>query len=941
MEEVETNKQNKIEEKQPKVQKGDFNDLNQPIEPIRVSIEQENGTYLWDQCYPIGTNQNSERRPAANTVYVTTDSGFKWYQVDLKAKKLSRSGLIPKIYPKEFSSISNRTGMFNFSTKGAQVVREEVEEEGSLVIRFYNCPYKNNGEAIRREGELLGEIREGPEFGYGFKFPWLFEVFQHMISTRNIFLYCFVKEKGQDESKRVYYLGTLSKNHKNSLKKHYSMNFNFHSKNAIFAKRIEEDSIGVDERVKGVLKFQSHNKNRKVFTDDFPDDPDPRYTTFTFIEDKALIASVADLRNKKLVKSSLITVYELFKALYFTSVYHCNGFSLDQRKYSYKKDRLFLRFQVSYDYLDPDNIKHMFMLDHSQDYPSIPHVYMPPEDAANLTRTYCVVVERVSNHSKRRFRILNTSFDGYFTLPGKNEICIIHEIHDQKTEFNLFNESRTGEERTLVLKNSQKMNSEICSMYKIEGDFYVIGDSNYLYLIDFSTGEIHSEVQYSAQLELKNLRQDKDFLVDFNQKNGFINLFRFDDQKRQLTFLNQFSLKKKLSYPGFKLLKIEDILSVKKLKSNEVLMLLRIRYLKDKNRCVYEETFLAMRVPVDDLLGGGPGIAGIANIFPPSTPAQLVSDEFWMVGVINQDGIVLLSINSPRNKVIVFYETPQHLNLVVKDYFYYGGKVRDKATRQLFLMFDKTAREVDAEAGGAGEEQNGGGEPDSFKLLNLYEIADPEFSEGHPRVIESKSVKFDKSTQFFVNKALERPLFFIYENYSNDQDHPISHLRVFDEDLEEVTVFDFSGFTIDSNKASDFKILDNNLFVARLKKAPGLEQPQRSEDDGPSGRIGDREDQEDVYQTFLFDLRTKTRRLLVKPNRSSGVPVPLDVSATPLIFTGEGLVCYLSKGEKTERRDSDEIFYYDLRSRSTSWIGSIYLQSRLTPIFKNFLLRQE
>ena len=223
----------KLENNKPR--KTEIQEKQQPtrfspsLQAFPISQDERNGIHLWGECYPLGTNQNFEGR--SDTIYVTTEFDFRCFKIDLEAKKLSFSKIIPKIYPKEFESVSNKTDFMNFSTKGELFSVEWVGEESeSPSVRFYRFSYRIIEEKGSARGEFLGEVKEDPDHGYDLELAWLFEVFEHMVSNRNTFLYSVLKEKGQPDSMRSYSLGSLSVNHQNGLKKHFSLDYKFSSK---------------------------------------------------------------------------------------------------------------------------------------------------------------------------------------------------------------------------------------------------------------------------------------------------------------------------------------------------------------------------------------------------------------------------------------------------------------------------------------------------------------------------------------------------------------------------------------------------------------------------------------------------------------------------------------------------------------------------------------
>ena len=711
--------------------------------------------------------------------------------------------------------------------------------------------------------------------------------------------------------------------------------------------------------VKQVLKFTS--PGQKVMPDDFPDDPDQRYTTFTFVEDKALIASVIDLRNKKVIKSSIITVYELFKALGFSSIYHSVNFSLLQRTYSYKKDRLFLKFNNDFDYLDENQPEHHRMLLESRNDPSKPHVYMLTQRAIALMRPYSVVIEGVSDLSKRRIRVISNSFESMVAKPGKDEICMIYASDfENKAKFEVFNES-TGEEKSFLIKKTSEVNNSIDYLYKVDQKHYVLVDSNNLYLADLKQGKILSTVQYKRNFILNQTIEDGNTIVCFEQRSCTVDVYQFDDKSTRLRHLYKVNLQKQLK--GFNLFKIEKILGMKKMTDKEVLLLIRVSILPYKSRGEFHDGLLEAKLPLGragQLFGPGQyALMEVNSRLSPTTGAQLLIDRLcWKIISRYPDGVLLSDVPSRFLKKTTvgrtlspptIYLPPENENVKIDDYYYWERVKDDKKVPYLFLFFEKVGGQVGRGQEGQGEreiqnldERDEDEDPNqAYKILSLFEIEDSKVIPGQKGFKRLASVEFHKDAQLSVSKRLENPYFSVHEKYSREG-ILVNHLQVFDGDLKVVSRFDLSEFLFETQKKWNFTILNEYQLLARLKKkSKASAQEQIKGGETYSQQQGESEREEEVYQTVLFDTRRNTRRLLKNPRSASGEPLPQDVSSTPLMFTGDRLICYRRKGFKSTKMESNDLYYYDLRPRSTSWLGSLYIESLANPALQATLLAPE
>ena len=612
------------------------------IEPKIVRNTKSRETYFWDDCYPIGTHLNFE--PESNMIYANSPSECRCYRIDREAKNIFFEKVVPMTFPEEFGSFGSDMNSFTSCSKKVKMVFERVKTPAPC-SKVFKYSYKDI-ELLDDSGgfaEYLGAIKEGLELGYGHKLIWFYEVFQNFVSTKFSVMYSFLKEKGQTDSHRRYYIASLAKGHKNCLKNYYSLNFEFSAKNQNFAKKITTDSEGIDDSVKKVLKFSAM---KKIFLDDFPADPDPRYCTYTFIEEKALICAVFDLRDKKIVQRSLITVYELFKALGFKSIYHSTGFSISLCTYSFKQDRLFLNFRNEFEYLDENNEEHQELLEESRDDDAKPHVYMATNNSLALLRSFNVVIEGVRHLRKRVVRVLNNSQETGFQLPGRDVVCITNTVDFQnQLQFTLFDEFRRSE-KEVILDVSGAINSYIVDIYSLGDDLYILVDLSNFYLVDFSQRVILDKINYKSNLDHKDNLEDGDTLVNLNQYCGTLDLYRLDAESAQIGHVTQFSVEKELEL--LNVYAIDKILELKQIFDTQIIVLMKVTILPLKNRREVHELLIELKLFQEPGRDADYRIQELAFQRSPRVYGQFVpkQEPVWMVGMVYSDAVMLSEYDS-------------------------------------------------------------------------------------------------------------------------------------------------------------------------------------------------------------------------------------------------------------------------------------------------------
>ena len=111
------------------------------------------------------------------------------------------------------------------------------------------------------------------------------------------------------------------------------------------------------------------------------------------------------------------------------------------------------------------------------------------------------------------------------------------------------------------------------------------------------------------------------------------------------------------------------------------------------------------------------------------------------------------------------------------------------------------------------------------------------------------------------------------------------------------------GSILDVVSQMNFMVLDEDRFLVRRN----TETTNSDQED----------DEEESIETLVFDIRTQKKRVLVNPTHPPEIRTPLDVSSSPLLFTGRELLFYQQQGFDNPKRVSDTLLYYDIGSRSS------------------------
>ena len=904
-------------------QKGDVEQHSGSIEPKLPKKPQEDQIYFWNDCKPSGAVLNLRAEPDNNTLYTVSNGDYRVYKIDLESKKINFSGVCPVSYPEQVQSFSNHVETFDISTKQVKILFERADEE-SPVGKVFKHSYRKIEEQGGAQGQYLGKI-DLQDQGSELELLRVFEILPYMISSKYAFMYSILKEIDTQTPQVLYYLGGLSGGRQeNSLKRHFSLNLNFSYKDKKVAEKIKEDSADIDEEVKEELMFTTR---KKVHVDDFPADPDHRYSTFTFIEDKALIATVFDFRTKKIVKRSIITVYEVFKALGFSSIYHSIEFKVFRCIYSFKQDRLFLNFDNDFEELDEDEPEHEEMYEESLEDETKPHVYLRRHDIFTLPRSFNIVIEGVSNAQKRGVRVLNNSSQTGFVLTGRDEVCVYNTVDfENKIELALFSDSGQ-EERRLVLDAADKINTTISGVYRVDEDHFVIADSNHFHLVDFNSAAILSSIQYKRNLDHREKIEDEDILVSYDKRSGALDLYRLEDENSGLLkHLYQYSIKRDIK--SLNIYGIDSILGMKKINSEEILLFMKVVNLPRKNRRECEETLIELRLPLEsgkrtDHRTHKPQIQRT-----PKTGAVLLGEKSWVGGVMIDQALILAEYPSLLNKgsegveegvrgALFVPQNPDEMESTFLDYFFYTSKESKEEgegeTPYLFMLQED--QEIDEDEEFVQEEEEGERDgPVPILTLTKYQIEDFVVGAMTKEFTYLNSIDFSLEAEFRASTKHGKPLFFVYEKVEKESES-VNELRVYDDDLKLKSRFDLSGFVLNIKSELNFAVLDENQFLVKLKRhraagsgsAPG-------EDEGSKAENSD--EGNEVVQTFIYDLRTQKRRLLSNPTPTTASKHGQDVTSSPLMLGANGLVCFLQKGldSENEKRESDGIHYYDLRA---------------------------
>ena len=262
-------------------------------------------------------------------------------------------------------------------------------------------------------------------------------------------------------------------------------------------------------------------------------------------------------------------------------------------------------------------------------------------------------------------------------------------------------------------------------------------------------------------------------------------------------------------------------------------------------------------------------------------------------------------------------------NTTVLDYSFCYVEAEDDEDEDYHAIFFAfmEKRELDPEPEEPREgamQAEGGDRAIVVRVLTKYRIMDLEAGRraGDFKVI--RSVVFGEAAELVVSRRTDDPLFFVYLKPGENRDlvldsGAVNRLRVFNGSLEAINTFDMGGFVLDFKNKFNFAVLDEDLFLVRLKKEKTAEQ-SRGQNTAAEGAMVEENQQndEEIVETVVFDINTKERKLLTKPEFKPGKKASPAISASPLMYTGEGLACFWQKGLEAKKRESNQLHYYPL-----------------------------
>ena len=147
------------------------------------------------------------------------------------------------------------------------------------------------------------------------------------------------------------FLARLCKDHKNGFKFISNLTFRF-SKLKSYSKKRDIDSQGLTETVRNHLTF---SKVPRFNIDNSTSKSGYRYCSFYQFDEQMLTAGAIDLRSKKILSKSFLSVFEIFKAMGYRMLYHCLIMKIDYSIYSFEQDTLYLGLTIFVRYLYQHN----------------------------------------------------------------------------------------------------------------------------------------------------------------------------------------------------------------------------------------------------------------------------------------------------------------------------------------------------------------------------------------------------------------------------------------------------------------------------------------------------------------------------------------------------------------------------------------------------------
>ena len=383
-----------------------FKDL--PVtKKVQIIVFKQEEDKFFESCYSIIQGRTLPKAQRMLVGAYSKPSFLKLYEVaNRKIEDLSSHKIVfpVKFHPDDltvwFSGGPKKEIIF-LPKKNQQQEEEMAEgEKAGKDTLVFRCKF-GHAKDYELHAEYFGKIKEGYQGFFDFRFRMSFEIYQMFKSTERLYLMTATyKPNGQEEGVEKQFLATLSKHNKNMVKFILDLSFDF-SKSKIYQERLKEKTL--EAELKNILHFKP---KLKIRLEDFTSMPDQRYSSFCHFDSQMITAGVIDLRNKKIVTKSFVSIFEIFKALGFTSIYHCKKMIIQRSLYSPQQDALYLNILINFALLNNRNEEHRqiylqeVLKDRSVD--DYPRVLMRRWDSTPLFKKYFVRVTNLRQDKKKR-----------------------------------------------------------------------------------------------------------------------------------------------------------------------------------------------------------------------------------------------------------------------------------------------------------------------------------------------------------------------------------------------------------------------------------------------------------------------------------------------------------------------------------------------------------
>ena len=431
-------RQNLILEEDPAILQTEYNTslVKLPVaRKVKVTKRREHPEHFLKNAYTITQNNISE--VPRKLIGSFCNKHLKLYEIkDRKIKFVSSHEVV---FPVEVHTDNMswywpapKHEMMIFVKEKVKKDQNEAEDaanqrSNTLVFR---CQFGHTKER-QIHAEYFGQIKNGHEGYYDHKGKTAYEIWQRFKSTERLYLMT-AKHKKDSESVEVEktFLATVSKHNANVYKFIIDLNFTF-SKLKPYSEMLAADKEGLEETVRNMLSFKY---NRNFYIEDFPSMPDHRYSSYCQFDEQMVTAGVIDMRNKKIVTKSFLSIFKIFKELGYSMIYHCRQMKVQSNIYSVEQDTLYLNLVIIFQFLSRRNRFHMQIFQQEMD--KVGNEYDAPRVFKNgfgVSVKYKTIQLRVTNFrdvENRKFIFTDIGYYNELNTFGRDKVQYSWETSD-------------------------------------------------------------------------------------------------------------------------------------------------------------------------------------------------------------------------------------------------------------------------------------------------------------------------------------------------------------------------------------------------------------------------------------------------------------------------------------------------------------------------------